>query len=120
MVDGTRGARARTARIAAAVLGVALCGCDEGVHFADAIDLETDFRDEDDGELHTPYALGAEVRVFATGAVQGGVALESSDPSVLEIVDDEGREGDRVLASARATGSGVAELRLVARETRLA
>lgn len=105
--------RATSGWTAAVALAIALAGCDEGVHFGDAIDLDPDFRVDDDGELHTPYARGAKIRVFATGAEQGGVALESSDPSVLEIVDEEPASGDRIFASARATGTGVAELRLV-------
>ena len=108
-----RAARATSASTLAVALAVALAGCDEGVHFGDAIDLDPDFRVDDDGDLHTPYAVGANVRVFATGAERGGVALESSDPSVLEIVEREPASGDRVFASVHAAGTGVAELRLV-------
>ena len=101
------------ARGAALALVAGLAACDEGIHFGDAIDLESDFRVDDDGDLHTPYAHGAHVRVFATGADAGGVALESSDPSVIEVVGHEAASGDRVFASVHATGPGVAELRLV-------
>lgn len=95
-------------------LVLAVAGCDEGIRFADAIDLESDFRADDDGELHTPYAMGATVRVFADGPGMHGAVLESSDPTVLELVAGDDADGGRIGAEAHAVGPGVAELRVVA------
>lgn len=92
---------------------LAIAGCDEGVRFADGIDLDSDFRADDDGELHTPYALGARVRVFADGPGLHGATLESSDPTVLELAGDDA-DGNRIGAEAHAVGPGIAELRVVA------
>ncbi len=115
MTTGGRGARARArARIGAITLVLAGVGaCDEGVHFADSIDLESDFRATDDGDLHVPYAVGTEVQVFARGAGLRGATLESSDSDVLELVAHDEPDGDRISADAIAHGPGVAELRVV-------
>lgn len=119
MRTGERGARTRgaAARIGAIALGrgaaaLLLAGvgaCDQGIHFADSIDLESDFRATDEDELHAPYAVGSTVELFARGPGLHGTTLESSDPDVLEIV----AHAEGPSAEAIARGPGVAELRVV-------
>jgi hypothetical protein len=116
MTGTGRRARARAAAVRTGAIALLFAGagaCDEGVHFADAIDLESDFRATDDDELHTPYAIGATVVVFARGPGLHGATLESSDPHVLEVVALENPDEDGVSADAIARGPGVAELRVV-------
>jgi hypothetical protein len=116
MQASDRGARAREFGGGWLALVLAATGCDEGIRFADAIDLESDFRADDDGELHTPYAIGATVRVYAEGPGMAGATLESSDPTVLDLVADPEAHRGRIGADAHAVGPGVAELRVVTRD----
>lgn len=101
---------------------IALCGCDDGVRFADSIDLDLDFRTagvEESSELHSPYALGSTMQIVAEHgggpAAMHGLRLESSDPSVLDLgeIDSPRTDAARVGATARAVGRGVADVWLV-------